>query len=151
MPMSLEQRVDALEAEVAAMKATIAAIGSAKVAPPLPVVNIDGQYGDPEVRKDPPRWVKDGGETCVGYRYSQCPPDFLDSLAGFLEWKAGKNDAEGKDKWAGYDRLDAARARAWAARKREDASRYGTTGHGASAKHTAPRDEDEMPDWLRDA
>lgn len=81
--------------------------------------DLDGQYGDPEVkRKDPPRW---DGPSFVGRRYSECPPDYLDCLVGFLEWKAGKDSEKGTDegnKYAKYARTDAARARGWAKRKR---------------------------------
>ncbi len=140
---TFEDRIAAVEAELAVVKATVAAISANKVAPPLPDVDIHGPHGDPEIRKDPPRW---DGDSCVGLRYSECPCDYLDSLAGFLEWKAAKNDADpAKEKYARYDRLDAARAKKWSALKRDEAKRYGTTGHGASAKHTAPRDDDEIP------
>ncbi len=140
---TIEDRLSSLEAEVAAVKASVAAVAASRVAPPLPDVDINGPHGDPEIRKDPPRW---DGESCVGRRYSECPPDYLDSLAGFLEWKAGKNDADpNKEKYAKYDRLDAARAKKWSALKRDEARRYGTTGAGANAKHTAPRDDDEIP------
>lgn len=83
---------------------------------PAVVVDIDDQYGDPTVRKDPPKW---DGESMVGRRYSECPPAFLRKLAGFLDWKAGKTEQEGdpeRQKYVGYDRKDAARARAWAER-----------------------------------
>ena len=79
---------------------------------------MEGQYGDPVIKKDPPKWT---GETCVGKPFSQCPPDYLMSLAGFLDWKAGKTleDADtSRHKFADYDRKDARRARGWAARLR---------------------------------
>lgn len=138
MPKSVDERLSVVEAELAAVKARVEAIASNRGPAPLPEVNIDGQYGDPEVRKDPPRW---DGASCVGKRYSQCPADYLDNLAGFLQWKAGKEEAEGKDKYAGYSRLDAARAIAWAKRKRQDANRYGKSG-GGPAKHSAPPERD---------
>ncbi len=132
MSKSLEERVKALEAFQAKVERAFgSAVGGAAS---LPSVDIDSQHGDPEVRKDPPKW---NGESCVGRRYSECPIDYLESMAGFLQWKAGKNDAEaGKEKYAKYDRLDAARALAWVSRKKTEASRYGTSGHGANAKHT---------------
>jgi hypothetical protein len=82
------------------------------------------QYGDVEIRKDPPRWP---GQSFKGSRMSQCPPEYLESLAGFLDWKSGKEledadkldgeEREKKLKYSGYSAKDAARARGWAARK----------------------------------
>lgn len=82
--------------------------------------DLDSQYGDPEVRRDPKDWT---GASCVGLRYSQCPPEFLDMLAGLLDWQsrksAEKNEmtANGKPR-ADYLARDAARARGHAARLR---------------------------------
>ena len=81
---------------------------------------LDSQYGDPEIRKDPPRY---SGPSMVGKHYSETTAEYLGDLAGFLEWKAGKNEEEGtpdKIKYAGYDRRDAARARGWMARLRDN-------------------------------
>lgn len=79
--------------------------------------DLDGQYGDPEVRKDPPRW---NGESYVGRPFSTCPSDYLRQLAGFFDWQAGKDEESGnthKGKpTAPYRRQDAARARGWAKR-----------------------------------
>ncbi len=92
--------------------------------------DLDGQYGNPEVKKNPPRWQ---GESCVGRRYSECPVEFLDEMAGFQSWAAGKEDAKaaaapagdaGKperdtaEKNAWYARQRAGYARGWAARLR---------------------------------
>ena len=78
--------------------------------------DLDGEYGDPEIRKDPPRWT---GESFATRHYSQSTPEFLDNLAGFIDWKAGK---------------DAARARGWAKRLR------------AGWKPAAPAAEDSFMD-----
>jgi len=105
--------------------------GGGEVAPDS---DMDSQYGDPEIRKDPPKWA---GESMVGKRYSQCSADYLLSLAGFLEWKAGKNESEGtpdKIKYAGYDRRDAARCRGWARRN----------ANGASGQPAASRPADDF-------
>lgn len=88
---------------------------------------LDGnEWGDKEIRKDPPRWK---GDPHKGDRWSQCPADYLDALAQFLEWAAGKKreDAAALDgeekakaiKYAGYDEADAAKVRGWARRARE--------------------------------
>ena len=77
-------------------------------------VDLDGTHGDPDVKKDPKRWDGPSQAPC---RMSECPPEYLDVLADFLKWKAD-HPREGKEKYAEYDRRDAARARGWAARKR---------------------------------
>jgi hypothetical protein len=79
-----------------------------------PDSDLDGEHGNPVIRRDPKRWE---GESMVGRCYSDTSPEFLDCLAGFLEWSA-KNPREGKEKYADYDRRDAARARGWAKRLR---------------------------------
>ena len=79
--------------------------------------DLDGQWGDPEVRKDPKRW---DGESMVGKRYSETSPEFLRVLADFLLWQAGRDEQKTDDekavKYAAYKRRDASRALGWAAR-----------------------------------
>lgn len=88
--------------------------------------DLDGQHGNPEVRYDPKEkhW---SGASFVGRRFSQCPADYLDAMAKSLEasaWGLDKGaeedptDAEAKRKKARYKRIDAARAKGWAARVR---------------------------------
>ena len=88
--------------------------------------DLDGQYGDEEVKKNPKRWT---GESFIGRRMSECSPEFLDSLAGHFDYKAERDaedaanaedeeTANAKKKYAGYSRRSAARARGWAARLR---------------------------------
>lgn len=81
--------------------------------------DLDGKYGDPEIKaKDPRDWT---GAPMKGRRFSECPAEYLDLLAERLDYFAGKN-AESADpdeqKKARYQKLDAARARGWAARIR---------------------------------
>jgi hypothetical protein len=83
--------------------------------------DLDGKYGDPEVKaKDPRDW---SGPTMKGRKFSECDPAYLDLLATRLDYFAKKADdgkevtASGKPK-STYYRLDAARARGWAARIR---------------------------------
>lgn len=80
--------------------------------------DLDGKYGNPEVRKDPSRWK---GESMVGRKYSECPPEFLDVLAALCDWRAEQDEKKGdaRSKWA---RLDALRARGWAKRMRTGAT-----------------------------
>jgi hypothetical protein len=83
--------------------------------------DLDGKFGDPEVKKDPPRWT---GSPVAPCHMSQAPAAWLDVLAGFKDWQAWKNDqdnevdAKGRPK-SYYSRLDAARARGWAKRIRD--------------------------------
>jgi len=83
--------------------------------------DMDGRYGDPEVRFDPRDWT---GNPCKGRKFSQCPAAFLEMLAETLDYFAAKNDEEkavtanGKPK-SFFDRADAARARGWAKRIRD--------------------------------
>lgn len=81
--------------------------------------DLDGQYGDPEVKAKSPRdWT---GPSMQGRTFSQCPPEYLDQVAARLDYFAEQNgaseDADTRKK-ATYNRKDAARARGWAARIR---------------------------------
>lgn len=114
---ALEARVAALEAARAAPAPSPAAVQSAPAGGGVaPARDLDGKYGNPIVRKDPPRW---GGESCKGRPFSECPADYLDELAGFLDWRAEREaEQPEKAKYARFSRADAARARGWAARAR---------------------------------
>jgi hypothetical protein len=73
------------------------------------------------VRKDPKRWLENGGDSFVGMPFSHCPPEYLETLASLLDWKAERDDEKGTEdgkKYARYARIDAGRARGWAARIR---------------------------------
>lgn len=93
--------------------------------------DLDGQYGDPSIRKMPKGWEEDD---FTGFRFSETRPEFLDflakDLAGLAEWLRGKGEP---DK-AKYKELDAARARGWAKRLR--------AGYVPTAR---PAAEDEGP------
>lgn len=101
---------------------------------------LDSEYGDPEIKKDPPRWE---GESFAGRRYSETTPEFLDQMAGFNDWRADQDDLTGaKDKRgrpkSGWARKDAALARGWAARLRKGWKPKTAAAPGA----TAASDED---------
>jgi hypothetical protein len=74
----------------------------------------DPKWGNPVVKFMPRDWT--GGDM-TGKTYSECPPEFLDVLAERMAWSAA-NPKEGKEKYAEYDRKNAARARSWARRLR---------------------------------
>lgn len=113
---------------------------------------LDSEWGNPLVRKDPKRWQ---GGSFVGCTFSECPPEYLDELAGLFDWMADKDEESGNktpDKpgkpgrpTAPYKRSDASRARGWAKRIRDgwkppagqqeqDSTAYG----GASAADDLP-------------
>ncbi len=78
-----------------------------------PDADLDSQYGNPEIKaKDPRDWT---GPSMIGKRFSECPATYLDLLAERYDYVAG-NEADEKKR--NYVRLDAARARGWAARVR---------------------------------
>jgi len=76
--------------------------------------DLDSERGDPAIKFNPRRWE---GPSYVGFTYSQTCAEFLDLVAESLEWSAD-NPKAGKEKYAAYDRKDAARARGWAHRFR---------------------------------
>lgn len=79
--------------------------------------DLDGQYGDPKIKFAPRDWR---GSNYVGKPMSQCVPDFLEMLAESLSY-AADHPREGKEKYASFNRKDAARARSWARRLRSGA------------------------------
>ena len=97
------------------LRQILAALGqSSKAAPDVaPDALLSGTHGDPIVRaKDPNDWT---GDSMKGRQFSECPPAYLDMLADRFDYFAGRETDEKK---AGYNRLDARRARGWAARIR---------------------------------
>lgn len=124
--MTTDEKIDAIYEMVIELvkgnrSAAARAASTAPASQPATDADLDGKYGNPEVRKDPPMWIKDGGASYQGRKFSECPADYLDALAKFCDWKAGKDDEKGTDdgaKYAKFARLDASRARGWALRVR---------------------------------
>jgi hypothetical protein len=80
--------------------------------------DLDGKYGNPEVRMVPSKWT---GQDYKGWKFSDCPAEFLDELAGMLEAIARKQAQDPvKAKYADWSSKDAAKARAWAERHRKN-------------------------------
>ncbi len=131
MTLSIEERLSALEAAVAAMK-------------PIDLGDLNSEYNNPRVYKSPKTWLQSGGVDYEGKRLSETTADFCEAFASFLTWKAGKEEEEKKtyEKRGTGERLpvapltrkDAARAAAWAKRLRAG----GQSGHSQS-------DADELP------
>ncbi len=86
-------------------------LSKSKRAAQTPTVDLDGAHGNPEIKaKDPRNW---SGDTMRGKRFSECQPEYLRLLADRYDYFATQ---ETDAKKANYNRLDAARARGWAAR-----------------------------------
>lgn len=105
-------RVAALEKTLAAIKAVFLPRGGGDVEP-ADDAELDGRYGDPQIRKDPSAkyW---SGESYVGCRLSETSTEYLQA---FITWKLACAAMSAKDparaKYADYDRKDAARAKGW--------------------------------------
>lgn len=84
---------------------------------------MSGEWGNPTVHKDPPRWKGDSFAAC---QFSDCPSEYLNELANFFDWCADRDEENGKTylhKKSGEQRptaplrrKDAALARGWAKR-----------------------------------
>jgi hypothetical protein len=113
--------------------------------PPIEVATdaeLDGRWGNPAVFKDPPRW---NAESYEGMQFSACPADYLDSLAGFLDWRAQKEDEERKvDKQgrprSAWSRKEAKLARGWAERLRRNGVKPAPQSESFGGFH-----EDDIP------
>jgi hypothetical protein len=107
--------------------------------------DLDSKYGDPEIRFLPRDWH---GDDFKGCNFSQAPAELLDLLAKAFDYfadrdeKSGATANNGKPK-AQYNRLDAARARGWAARIRSGWTAAGT----ATPASSAPAVFDETSDF----
>lgn len=115
-----------IEAKVDALSKGGGASTQSAVAPDS---DLDSEYGDEEIKKDPPRWK---GDTFAPCHMSEASADYLDCYAEFKDYCAEKDtekanelgasgddeEAKKKLKYAGYGRKSARRARGWAARLR---------------------------------
>ena len=136
----MSEEIELLRSIDASLKALLAAPKPPATASAREIASdadLDGKYGNPEVRaRDPRDWT---GEPMLGRKFSECPAEYLDLVAERLDYFAGQSEATGElasngKPVAGYKRLDAARARGWAKRKRE-------------GKHTP---EKTPKDWIDD-
>lgn len=116
--------------------------------------DLDGQYGNPEIKTKSPRdWT---GDDMKGKRLSECPPEYLDLTASRLDYFAEQNRAEAEDqqtppeqvgellKKAKYNRIDASRHRGWAVRLRAGWTPPVEAAFGTPAAD-APLAADEIP------
>jgi hypothetical protein len=113
--------------------------------PPIEVATdeeLNGRWGNPAVFKDPPRWE---GQPYEGVQFSACPPEYLENLASFLEWRAQKEDEQDKRDKQGrprssWSRKEAKLARGWADRLRRNAVKPAPQSESFGGFH-----EDDIP------
>lgn len=123
---ALKARLEALEKRPAGQASNGG--GSAGGASVASDYDLDSDYGNPVIKKDPRDWP---GPSFAGCRMSECSPDYLDRIASLYDWMANKDDERGakgeaytnkkgetKPVDGGLRRKDASRARGWAARAR---------------------------------
>jgi hypothetical protein len=119
--------------QTALLERILTAVSASPSAQSAPAVSLDGPHGDPIVKaKDPRDWT---GEPMNGRTFSQCPAEYLDLLAERYDYFAERETDATKQR---YNRLDAARARGWAARVRN--------GYQAPVA-AAPEVQDTEPQW----
>ena len=144
-PEAYNQKVlatlEAIQKDVAEIKRTLPGASTANGAGSLGDVasdrDLDGDRGDPTIKYGLKEkyWI---GRDYAGYRFSETEPEFLDAMAKYLDacaYMADKDPDEKKRGAARFKRLDAARARGWAARLRNGwkppMRATGTDGGGA--------------------
>lgn len=142
---ALKARVDLLEAKLEG-KAGSASSGTGGGAIASDE-DLDSEWGDPVVKKDPKRWLDKGGASYAGCQYSQCPSDYLKQLASLFDWMADQDESKGKtytnkrtgkeEPTAPFNRKAAARARGWARRNE------GKTAKPAGTFDPGPSDADD--------
>ena len=105
--------------------------------------DLDGKYGNPEVRLTPSKW---SGPDYKGWKFSDCPPDFLDMMSDMLDAIARKQAQDpAKAKFADWSAKDAARARAWAERLRKNQSKTVAADDWDAAPMAGETDDPSFP------
>lgn len=124
--------------------------GAGGAAPNIaPDADLDGQYGDPKIGKDPPERYWPSRESFVGARFSDAPPEYLDAVAKWNDARAfmsqrdldAGRDVEKNQKTLRYATSDAARARGHAARIRARAATAPPASGGTSTEYTTTDEE----------
>lgn len=119
---------------------------------PKPVASdrdLDGQYGNPQVKFMPRDWT---GASFKGRKFSDCPAELLDMFADTFDWFAQQAEQKGEmtDRGkpvADYKRQDAARARGWAKRIRDGKHVPAMAGAGVGASSEWADDGDDRDGW----
>ena len=121
--MSDDARLSAIEARLSAIESRLSS-GAQQTTPSDSKAiaddgDLDGEWGDPVVRFGlKAKWWPEQPDPNIGYKFSECPPEYLDATAKYLGACAYMKRKEGDEKKAGYKDRDAARARGWAKRIR---------------------------------
>ena len=106
--------------------------------------DLDSEWGDFVVKKDPSRWK---GESYAGSTLSHCPSDYLRVLASQYDWMAEQDERANKVytnkrgeivPTAPFKRKDAARARGWAERNRDKVAATAPAAEAANASEEIP-------------
>ena len=131
-------------AQAPAAKATSPEPTPEQVAPDSDLIS---KYGDPVVKKDPPRWI---GPPYAPGPLSAASPEWLEEFASFKNWQAWKAAESNQltstgNPVAKYYLLDAARARAWARHKRDGTWPAGHARPEAAATDQPPIVTDDIP------
>lgn len=119
--MNTEEKIDRILALVEGMSNGGTATAKSTAGEVADDFDLDGKYGDEDIRKDPSKkyWT---GDSFVGRKMSECTAEFLDAFAKYKDACAYMNEKSGdveKAKYIGYDRKSARRARGWAKRLRD--------------------------------
>jgi len=139
---ALTARVVALEARLAAVEAGGARATSGGGGGDSHAVaddhDLNSEYGNPIVRYGlKPKYWSEQPDPFIGYKFSECTPEYLDATAKYLGACAYMKRKEGDDKKAGYKDRDAARARGWAAKIR--------AGYKAPVREQSDAADEELP------
>lgn len=120
------------------IKELLALSKSKKAGKVAPVVDLDVPTNDPLIKaKDPRDW---SGPTMQGRHFSETSPEYLTLLAERYDYFASKEPDPQKKQ---YNQLDAARARAWAARLKEKPAQPAMT----AADIPFGGAEEKPPEW----
>lgn len=127
----VDVRLGAIEARLAALEsrasgsAPASSGGSTGGCSVATDADLDSEYGDEVIKKDPKKWADLGRESYVGCRMSECPAEYLRMLASLFDWMAGKDEEQsktytnkkGQEVLVGpINRSKARKARGWAMR-----------------------------------
>ena len=121
---------DAMRAAFAELRARVDYLERA-----LGVFVDERDLSDPKVAIEARGWPN--AAAMKGKRFSQCPPDFLDHLAGALRSMSEREPKEGEKDFRQQNRKQAATARTWARRLRREAA-------AAARAQAAAEGEDDL-------
>lgn len=133
---AIKARLDAMEKRPASSGGGSGGATSAGGGQVASDYDLDSDWGNPTIGKDPKRWIEQGGASYAGCKMSECPAEYLDAVANLFDWMADRDDEAGRKgetyfnkkqnkdvpKDGAFKRKDAARARGWAKRAREAGS-----------------------------